>query len=346
MPPREEDEEEESPSRGISKEIPRQEELREDMLKWQQWLRLLLQNCCTSWRLYRLSAKDMVSLRQISAPPGEGSGTQGRDGGVGPTFQSDGLWAVDVQQGGQSTAVRVVLQQVLHQGERRRAPLLGRIPPVESLKPWQQHKDTTSSLCEGSAEEYLLMQVMTLSTLTISTVYAIIRVSMSARNQQLIRTQESGLLLVLDDCQAKQSVPKGSVGEAEEKSETNMEVKLDKDTQLLCTLLMDRSGTVRQLDTWIRQLDTWIRQLDTWIRQLDTWSQQLDTWSQQLDTWIQQLDTWSQQLDTWIQELDTWIQQLDTWIQELDTWIRQLDTCSLTLKHTTIQPVTSTFYRQ
>lgn len=44
-------------------------------VKWQQWLRLFLQNSCTSWRLYRLSAKDMVSLRQISAPPREGSGT-------------------------------------------------------------------------------------------------------------------------------------------------------------------------------------------------------------------------------------------------------------------------------
>lgn len=37
------------------------------------------------------------------------------------------------------------------------------------------------SLCEGSAEEYLLMQDITLSTLIISTVYAIISVSMSAR---------------------------------------------------------------------------------------------------------------------------------------------------------------------
>ena len=37
------------------------------------------------------------------------------------------------------------------------------------------------SPCEGSAEEYLLMHDITLSTLTISTVYAIIRVSMSAR---------------------------------------------------------------------------------------------------------------------------------------------------------------------
>lgn len=72
-----------------------------------------------------------------------------RSGGCGyrlrgrPTFQSDGLWAVEMQQGGQSTAVCVVLKQVLHQGERWRAPLLGMIPPAESLKPWQQHKDTT-----------------------------------------------------------------------------------------------------------------------------------------------------------------------------------------------------------
>lgn len=34
----------------------------------------------------------------------------------GPTFQSDGLWAVEVQQGGEGAAFRVVLQQVFHQG--------------------------------------------------------------------------------------------------------------------------------------------------------------------------------------------------------------------------------------
>lgn len=71
-----------------------------------------------------------------------------RSGGCGyivvvPTFQSDGLWAVEVQQGGQGTAVCVVLQQVLHQGERWSAPLLGMLPPVASLKPWQRHKDIT-----------------------------------------------------------------------------------------------------------------------------------------------------------------------------------------------------------
>lgn len=50
-------------------------------LKWQQWLRLFLQNSCTSWRLYRLSAKDMVSLRQISGAARGGAGrTQGWEG--------------------------------------------------------------------------------------------------------------------------------------------------------------------------------------------------------------------------------------------------------------------------
>lgn len=63
--------------------------------------------------------------------------------GFGPTFQSDGLRAVEVHQCGQGTAVRVVLQQVLHQGERRGVPLLGELLPVASLKPWQRHKDIT-----------------------------------------------------------------------------------------------------------------------------------------------------------------------------------------------------------
>lgn len=50
-------------------------------LKWQQWLRLFLQNSCTSCRLYRLSAKDMVSLRQISGAARGGVGhTQGWEG--------------------------------------------------------------------------------------------------------------------------------------------------------------------------------------------------------------------------------------------------------------------------
>lgn len=39
-----------------------------------------MQKSCTSWRLYRLSAKDMDSLRQISAPPGEGPGTHKGEG--------------------------------------------------------------------------------------------------------------------------------------------------------------------------------------------------------------------------------------------------------------------------
>lgn len=59
------------------------------------------------------------------------------------TFQSDDLWAVEVQQGGQGAAVCVVLQQVFHQGERWSAPLLRMLPPVASLKPWQWHKDIT-----------------------------------------------------------------------------------------------------------------------------------------------------------------------------------------------------------
>lgn len=43
---------------------------------------------------------------------------------------------------------------------------------------------------DGSAMEYLLMQDITLSTLTISTVYAIIRVSMSARWELCTDTQQ------------------------------------------------------------------------------------------------------------------------------------------------------------
>lgn len=67
--------------------------------------------------------------------------------GVDLTFQSDNLRAVEVQQGGQGTAVCVVLQQVLHQGERWSAPLLSMLHPVASLKPWQRHKDITYGIC-------------------------------------------------------------------------------------------------------------------------------------------------------------------------------------------------------
>lgn len=63
-----------------------------------------------------------------------------RRGGWLQTFQSDGLRAVEVQQRSQGAAICVVLQQVFHQGERRRAPL-GMLLPVASLKPWQQHRD-------------------------------------------------------------------------------------------------------------------------------------------------------------------------------------------------------------
>lgn len=56
------------------------------------------------------------------------------------TFQSDDCGAVEVQQGGQGTAVCVVLQQILHQGERRSAPLLSVLFPIARLKPWQQQR--------------------------------------------------------------------------------------------------------------------------------------------------------------------------------------------------------------
>lgn len=59
------------------------------------------------------------------------------------TFQSDGLRAVEVQQRGEGAAVRVVLQQVLHQGERRSASLLSVLFPVASLQPWQRCRDIT-----------------------------------------------------------------------------------------------------------------------------------------------------------------------------------------------------------
>lgn len=57
-----------------------------------------------------------------------------------PTFQSDDCGAVEVQQGGQGTAVCVVLQQVLHQGERGSTPLLSVLFPIASLKPWQRQR--------------------------------------------------------------------------------------------------------------------------------------------------------------------------------------------------------------
>lgn len=56
------------------------------------------------------------------------------------TFQSDDCGAVEVQQGGEGTAVGVVLQQVLHQGERGSAPLLSVLFPIASLKPWQRQR--------------------------------------------------------------------------------------------------------------------------------------------------------------------------------------------------------------
>lgn len=59
------------------------------------------------------------------------------------TFQSDGLRAVEVQQRGEGAAVRVVLQQALHQGERRSASLLSVLLPVASLQPWQRCRDIT-----------------------------------------------------------------------------------------------------------------------------------------------------------------------------------------------------------
>lgn len=56
------------------------------------------------------------------------------------TFQSDDRGAVGVQQGGQGTAVCVVLQQVLHQGEQGSAPLLSLLLLIASLKPWQPQR--------------------------------------------------------------------------------------------------------------------------------------------------------------------------------------------------------------
>lgn len=64
---------------------------------------------------------------------------------IDPTFQSDSLWAVEVQQGGEGAAFCVVLQQVFHQGERWSIPLLDMLPPVASLKPRQRHRDITDS---------------------------------------------------------------------------------------------------------------------------------------------------------------------------------------------------------
>lgn len=59
------------------------------------------------------------------------------------TFQSDGLGAIVVQQRRERAAVRVVLQQVLHQGERRSASVLRVLFPVASLQPWQRCRDIT-----------------------------------------------------------------------------------------------------------------------------------------------------------------------------------------------------------
>lgn len=65
----------------------------------------------------------------VSDPPGG----CGRRGGL--TFQPDDRGAVEVQQGGQGAAVRVVLQQVLHQGERGGVPLVSVLLPIAGLKP-------------------------------------------------------------------------------------------------------------------------------------------------------------------------------------------------------------------
>lgn len=70
------------------------------------------------------------------------------------TFQPDGLWAVKVQQGSEGAAVCVVLQQVLHQGERRNAPL-SMLPPVPGLKPWQRHKDITFVIHQGGYGQFI-----------------------------------------------------------------------------------------------------------------------------------------------------------------------------------------------
>lgn len=68
----------------------------------------------------------------VSDPP-DGCGQRGGGGGL--TFQPDDRGAVEVQQGGQGAAVRVVLQQVLHQGERGGVPLMSMLLPVAGLKP-------------------------------------------------------------------------------------------------------------------------------------------------------------------------------------------------------------------
>lgn len=60
------------------------------------------------------------------------------------TFQSDDCGAIEVQQSGQGTAVCVVLQQVLHQGERGSAPLVSVLFPIASLKDKDTLMDTSS----------------------------------------------------------------------------------------------------------------------------------------------------------------------------------------------------------
>lgn len=72
------------------------------------------------------------------------------------TFQPDGLWAVKVQQGSEGAAVCVILQQVLHQGERRNAPL-SMLLPVPGLKPRQRHKDITFMIHHRVDMDHLLM---------------------------------------------------------------------------------------------------------------------------------------------------------------------------------------------
>lgn len=66
-----------------------------------------------------------------------------------------------MQQRGQRAAVRVVLQQVLHQGERRSAPLLSVLLPVARLKQWQRRKDITLYMCQrgGRAHSRLMLAI-------------------------------------------------------------------------------------------------------------------------------------------------------------------------------------------
>lgn len=70
-----------------------------------------------------------------------------------PTFQSDGLRAVEVQQGSEGAAVCIILQEVLHQGEWRNVPL-SMLSPVPGLKPWQRHKDITLMCHRGGHVQF------------------------------------------------------------------------------------------------------------------------------------------------------------------------------------------------